>query len=189
MKVGILADQIGTQAGGLETYERELIKGCMQSDFTSEYVIYCSSNRAKANFRHHQGNFSFVPISPSSKIFRLSLALPYELSKNYLDFLHACMVPPLLCPRPTHTVHDLAPFSNPKLFPWNIRLRGLFLLSLGIKKATKLIAVSETTKIDLIRIFRLNASDIEVIHLGIDAQYQSVQDEDKINRVLQKYGI
>lgn len=190
MRIGILADRIGTGGGGLETYERELIKGIMEIDSRNQYVIFgCSREAIEKNLGSHP-RFTFTTVSKNSKFLRLSLSLPYELSKNHLDLVHVCMVPPLFCPKEfIFTVHDLASFIHPEFFPKKILFRANLLLEKGIKRAAKIIAVSEATKRDVIRLFGIDANKIVVIHHGIDSQYKPIEDKKDAMNILKKYGI
>ncbi len=190
MKIGIFADRIGSKGGGLETYERGLIKGFMELEKRNNYVIFgCSHHAIEKNLGSHP-RFTYSTVSKNSKIIRLSLSLPYELAKNNLDLVHICMVPPLFCPQKyIMTVHDLAPFIHPELFPKKILLRLNPLLKRGIKRAAKIIAVSETTKRDVIRLFGIDEHKIAVIYHGIDSQYKSCEDKKEAVTILKKYGI
>lgn len=190
MRIGIFADRIGSKGGGLETYERELIKGFMEIDSRNRYVIFGYSHKAiEKNLGSHP-RFTFTTVSKNSKFLRLSLSLPYELAKNHLDLVHICMVPPVFCPQKyIMTVHDLAPFIHPEFFPKKILLRLNPLLKKGIKHAAKIIAVSEATKRDVIRLFGIDAHKIVVIHHGIDSQYKPIEDKKDAVTILKKYGI
>lgn len=190
MRIGIFADRIGSKGGGLETYERELIKGFMEIDGQNQYVIFGCSQKAIEKSLGRHPRFTFMTVSKNSKFLRLSLTLPYELAKNHLDIVHICMVPPVFCPHKyIMTVHDLAPFIHPEFFPKRILLRLNPLLKKGIKNADKIITVSEATKRDVIRLFGIDAHKIIVIPHGIDSHYKPVEDKKSAVTLLKKYGI
>jgi hypothetical protein len=48
MNIGIFADWIGTQAGGIETYELGLIRALTQIDSENSYQVYSCSERVFA---------------------------------------------------------------------------------------------------------------------------------------------
>ncbi|RPI02964.1 MAG: glycosyltransferase family 1 protein, partial [Calditrichaeota bacterium] len=67
------------------------------------------------------------------------------------------------------TVHDLRRFHFPETYP---RLRGLFLdkmIPRSIEQATKIIAVSEFTKQDILKLFGIESEKVQVVHSGIDS--------------------
>jgi glycosyltransferase involved in cell wall biosynthesis len=89
------------------------------------------------------------------------------------------------------TVHDLAFRYFPKTFPVSARAKLNLLLGVMVRKAGKIIAVSEATKLDLIRFFPdIPSSRIRVIHHGVDADtYSRVVDDGEMAGVLSKYGL
>jgi glycogen synthase len=85
------------------------------------------------------------------------------------------------------TVHSLEP-----LRPWKREQLGggydfsCWLEKTAIEMADAVIAVSEETKIDIMRLFHVDPHKIHVIHNGIDpAEYRRVEDPD----VLRKHGV
>jgi glycosyltransferase involved in cell wall biosynthesis len=190
MKIGIFADRIGTQGGGLETYELGLIKGLMEIDNGNSYIIYGSSKQALAENLSNHPKFVFAEVSQTSKMLRLSLTLPYKLTRAPLDVLHICLVPPIFCPKKyILTVHDLSPFIRPDFYPATIRLRARALLKRGIMAAEKIITVSEATKNDIIKLFDIDPKKIAAIYLGIDPSFRPINEKEKVAAVLKKYDI
>ncbi len=82
---------------------------------------------------------------------------------------------PLLLPRSievTATIHDLAFRRYPETFPNKDRWKLNFMLETAVKQADKLIAVSESTKRDLLQFFpHLPEERIRVIHHGFDGKF------------------
>ena len=190
MKIGVLADRIGTEAGGLESYESGLIRGLMQIDKDNRYIVYCSDENAVQSFCGSQENFSIKQVSGGSKVIRLALTMPFSLLKDRLDAFHVCMVPPVFSPTNyVMTVHDLCPFIKPELFPSHILRRLTLFLKKGIEKALHIITVSEATKRDIINCFGVDENKITVAHLGVNRQYKPVNDKEAIDHVIGKYGI
>ncbi|MDP2838154.1 MAG: glycosyltransferase family 1 protein [Candidatus Moranbacteria bacterium] len=81
---------------------------------------------------------------------------------------------PVLLPRSldvTATIHDLAFRHYPETFPAALRFKLNFMLETAVSRADKLIAVSQSTKRDLLQFFpHLPESRIRVIHHGFDAE-------------------
>lgn len=82
---------------------------------------------------------------------------------------------PLFLPRTlevTATIHDLAWKKYPETFSWKDRFKLNLLLRRVVKRADKLIAVSEATKHDLLTYFpKLDPKKVRVIHHGFDAAF------------------
>ncbi|NTW75531.1 MAG: glycosyltransferase family 4 protein [Candidatus Moranbacteria bacterium] len=89
------------------------------------------------------------------------------------------------------TVHDLAFRHFPKTFPTSSRAKLNLLLGVTVRKATRIIVVSEATKLDLIRYFPdLPASKIRVIHHGVNAAFFAVKSpENERDALLSHYGL
>lgn len=86
---------------------------------------------------------------------------------------------PVLMPRNvevTATIHDLAFRRYPETFPRGDRLKLNFMLETAVRQADKLIAVSASTKRDLLEFFpTLLESRIRVIHHGFDGEFFGVR--------------
>jgi len=72
----------------------------------------------------------------------------------------------------TATIHDLAFKQYPETFPKRYLFKLNFLLGVAVRRADKLIAVSESTKNDLLEFFpELPPERIRVIHHGFDSEF------------------
>lgn len=89
------------------------------------------------------------------------------------------------------TVHDLAFRYFPKTFPVAARAKLNLLLGVMVRKAGKIIAVSEATKLDLIKFFPdIPSSRIRVIHHGVNIDvYARVVEDREMTGVLSKYEL
>jgi glycosyltransferase involved in cell wall biosynthesis len=74
---------------------------------------------------------------------------------------------PLVCPRSTvTTIHDLAFVRRPDLYHPTVRGRLRRATKSAVKKATKILVPSQTTKNDLIKIYKVPDERIVVTHLA-----------------------
>jgi len=81
--------------------------------------------------------------------------------------------------RLTATLHDLTPWIVPECHtPEMIAADKLFGEKV-LRKADGIIAVSESTKRDAVRILGIDADRIRVIHLGVPGRYFNVTDDEK----------
>ncbi len=101
---------------------------------------------------------------------------------------------PFLLPRRvevTATIHDLAWKKFPETFSWWDRFKLDVHLAHVVKRADKLIAVSESTKNDLERYFpEIQSGKICVIHHGFDARFYGERvGDDEIEKELGGYGL
>jgi glycosyltransferase involved in cell wall biosynthesis len=99
-------------------------------------------------------------------------------------------VVPLWHPRRTVvTVHDLGylyyPQAHTRMSRLYLHLSTLF----SARTARRVIAISEATKRDLVKRYRIDPRKIRVVYHGRDPAYAPVRDEGKIAETLARYGI
>ena len=90
------------------------------------------------------------------------------------------------------TFHDLSFERYPGFFSWRKRLWQKFLMSAQqeAKKADKIIAVSQSTKDDLINLYGLEPGKIRVIYSGVGKQFKSMNSEQRtVNNIRRKYNL
>lgn len=89
------------------------------------------------------------------------------------------------------TVHDLAFKRFSDTFPKNDLWKLNFLLDRAVKGADKLIAVSESTKKDILEFYpKISPENIKVIYHGFDAElFQKEHHEEETNNVLKSYRL
>lgn len=190
MHVGLIADRLGTQAGGLETYERELIQGLSENGNGDRFTVFCASQSAAESVASLGPRFDAQVVDAASKITRFSIGLPMALRRSGIDLVHACVFPPLFSPtRLVLTVHDFSPFTHPAFFPPAVRIRFTLMIRRGISASERVICVSESTKADLIRLFRIDPARVSVVHLGVEQHYRPIEDASTLAACRRKYDL
>lgn len=91
----------------------------------------------------------------------------------------------------TATIHDLAFRRYPETFPKNHLLKLNFLLDIVVRRADKLIAVSQSTKNDLLEFFpKLSENRIKVIHHGFDSEFYGTKlSSEELSEKLKSYNL
>jgi glycosyltransferase involved in cell wall biosynthesis len=121
--------------------------------------------------------------------------LAFELNKDKPDVLWMPIQQiPLIVSKEIKTVvtiHDLAWKYFPENYKQLNRLKLDFFAQTAIKRADKLIAVSESTKKDILKFFpKTDEQKISVVHHGFDRQqFEKSFSQEEIGRVLKKYKI
>ncbi|HIP49152.1 MAG TPA: glycosyltransferase family 1 protein, partial [Lutibacter sp.] len=89
------------------------------------------------------------------------------------------------------TIHDLAFKFFPDHFPLIDKLKINFYTDIAIKKADKIIAISKSTKKDIIKLYpRIDAGKIEVVHHGFDREnFRREFNEKEVELFLRKYNL
>ena len=101
-------------------------------------------------------------------------ALPLLARRESPDLLHGLVnVVPLLAPCPTVvTVHDLAFLRLPELVPARRRRYFAAILRTSVRRAARVIAVSEHTKADIVDLLRVPPERIAVTPLATDESFR-----------------
>ena len=118
--------------------------------------------------------------------------LPKVLKENRVDVMHgpATLVPLLPAGYATVvTIHDLVAFLFPETIPRKYALYMRWLITRVVKRADRIISVSENTKQDLIQVLGVRPNKITVVHEAAQPGFSPVEDRDLLDKVARRYGI
>lgn len=170
MLIGIEAERANhPQKTGVEHYAKQLILGLAEIDHINKYVLYLRSNPEKW-FYNLPNNFSVKILR--FPLFWTQLRLSWEMLFYPVDVL---MIPasalPFIHPKKTVvTIHDIGWRYFPKSFTWFMRFFLEWSTRYAIKRASKIIAVSNATKKDIIKFYNISGSKVFVIYHGYDKE-------------------
>jgi len=189
MRIGIDAHMLGSRETGNETYVRNLLRSLATIDSENQYISYLLNRNAVSDL-DLGSNFSQRQMRLVPSIVRIPLALPLAARRDRLDLLHVTYIAPPICSCPTVvTVHDI----SYEFFPEAFSLRDRIILSSFVpgsaRRAARVIAVSEQTRDDLVRVYKLDPARIRVIYEAPASMYRRLSDRAQIRRVLDRYGI
>src|SRR6185436_11290429 len=166
--------------GGTEIYLRELLAALGRIDSANDYFIFANLETA-ADLAPKQANVHWTPQAVHAKsrparILWEQFALPIEASRYKLDVLfNPGFTGPVLGTFPSVTVfHDLQHKRHPEYFRWFDLPFWRLLLWVSAHRSRRLIAVSEATRADLHRYYRIPAERVSVVHHGVDAALRSL---------------
>jgi glycosyltransferase involved in cell wall biosynthesis len=159
--------------GGTEIYLRELLAALAHIDSTNEYFIF--TNRETVDLTPAQPNFHSQPQAVRGsfrpgRILWEQTVLPIEARRRKLEVLfNPGFTAPVFASCPCVTVfHDLQHKRHPEHFRWFDLPFWRLLLWASAHRSRRLIAVSEATRADLLRFYRIPAEKIAVVHHGVD---------------------
>lgn len=160
--------------GGTEIYLRELLTALARIDSENEYFVFTNMETGP-DLVPKRANFHGKPqaVRATSRPLRIAweqTILPLEISRFKLDVvLNPGFTAPVLTPCPCVTVfHDLQHKRHPEYFRWFDLPFWRFFLWASVNRAVRIIAVSEATRADLLRFYRIPAERIRVVHHGVD---------------------
>ncbi len=196
MVIGIEARQAFTKKRtGVENYAYEIIKHLIKIDQTNQYRLYYQDE-------------SFDPIAegfegPNVKLIHIGLprlwtqiGLAWEVIKHPPDvlFMPEHTMPVVRRPgqKVVNTIHDLGAEYLPQYhkFPHKYYLNMMTVYA--VNHADKLLAVSESTKNDLVKRLGAREKKIEVVYEGFEKETfhpAEKEEQKKISEVIKKYNI
>jgi len=176
---------------GIGTYIWNLVRNLAAIDARNEYLLL-GSNR---NF-HELGplppNFRQLYQPDEDTIWRHHVKVPFALRRQNVDVLH---VPhhetPFFCPsKLVVTIHDCVHLLFPhEDFSKFRNYRSYLQTKRVVEEARHVLAVSKSTKEDLINIFDAPESKISVIHNALDERFAFTHDLEERKHVLERYQL
>jgi len=184
---------------GISEYTYQVVKNLLAIDKENDYLLFCNSHRPfpehykKAFF---QSGAQLRLLRWPSKLFNTSLFIGAFLkldrllggvdiffmpNLNFCSFSKKC--------RTILTVHDLS-FSYPGFYSkkgywWHRFIKP----QQTLKRADKIIAVSESTKNDLQNIFNISSDNITVIYSGVETERFQKIDQAKLEDIKRQYHL
>jgi len=163
--------------GGTEIYLRCLLNALGEIDSANHYVIF-TNRETGPGIAPAKPNFSVAqqPVRASVRPARLiweQTGLPIALRRQRLDVLFSPgFTSPVLCSCPTVTVfHDLQHKRHPEYFRWFDLPFWLLLLWQSAHSSTRLLAVSEATRDDLLHYYNIPARKTRVVLHGVEERF------------------
>jgi glycosyltransferase involved in cell wall biosynthesis len=163
--------------GGTEIYLRELLAALARIDTVNEYFVFTNLETG-ADLVPRQANFEWKPQAVHARfrpgrILWEQTVVPLEASRYRLNVLfNPGFTAPLLSPCPCVTVfHDLQHKRHPEHFRWFDLPFWRLLLWASAHRSRRLIAVSEATRQDFLRYYRVNPERVAVIHHGVEPRF------------------
>lgn len=187
MIIGIDGNEANVKAQvGVSVYTLELLKRFVKNtDKETQFVIFLRN--APGEWMPRETKYFRYDVVPG-KMFWSQIFLPIHLlTKATIDvfFAPAHYAPRFLNKPLVLTIHDLSFFYYPQEFLKKDLYKLKNWTEYSIKKASQIIAVSKTTKKDVMKWYQLEEEDVTVVYNGF--RRRSINGEGK--GVLEKYGL
>lgn len=179
MRIGIEAFRIFRHhKHGMDIAAIELIKNLQKVDQLNEYFIFCFEDDDDT-ILHETPNFKFVRIPRIPSPIAEQLLLPYLTLKYRLDILHSTgnTSPVLVFCKQIVTVHDIIYLEKEKslkggsLYQQIGNIYRKLIVPIAIRKAHKVITVSDFEKEQIIKRLPYLQNRVEMIHNGYSQHF------------------
>jgi len=199
MRIGIdcrnFYDVTANSGAGVERYVYHFVKTLLEYDRGHEFVLFFYSDISPETIHKVKGENSRIRIV---KVFRSEARIPLWnnhfrfskiLKKEKLDLaiFPANTIPLFYHGKSILVIHDLAIYLHPEWFPDRQWFSTRIVVPHSIRRANTIVAVSQNTKEDIMKLFRVPQEKIRVIYPGVVVKSSYLDEE--IAKVKQKYDI
>ena len=182
MRIGLDARLAAYRGGGIARYTRSLLRALVRLDRANAYTVFVARRGQPLLDEPSPGNVAHrALVTPPHHRFE-RLALGVELASQRLDLLHS---PDFIVPHLRRgvysvvTVHDLAFLREPELLAPDA-LRYYRQLPASLARADAVIAVSESTRRDLIDLAGARPDTVHVVHEAADERYRPLSRAERL---------
>lgn len=187
MKIGIDCRNIfippNVSGAGIGQYIYFFIKSLLAYDAKNTYILFVGEPFCDKEIEENpRVNIRILPFYRWKKYFPLIYShvfVPIFFMMQGLDVLHgpANILPFFYSGKTVLTIHDLAIYCHPEWFPDKQSFSTRVIVPRSIRRAHKIIAVSEFTKLELQKIFSVPEKKIDVLHHGVIKQAREIDME------------
>jgi glycosyltransferase involved in cell wall biosynthesis len=176
---------------GVGTYVRNLLRQLARQDTTHEYVVFCQSQDVETVDALGPRFRAAVEDAPNYSIAE-QFAIPMDLRREAIDLFHAphYVLPGLTPCRSVVTIHDCIHLRFPQYLPSRLGYAyARAQMWTATHRAARVMTVSEASKRDILRYFRVPESRIDVIYNAIDERFWQQPDAEAIALVRERYQL
>ncbi len=160
------------RSAGINWYIYHLLQNLPASEY--DYTVFGSEPRAREHFRQLHFAASRLPTQhPIVRIAWEQFIQPFALRRERIDLLHAlAFAGPLSISIPwVVTIYDLSFIRYPHSFNRANRTYLRWAVGHAVRHARRVIAISESTKRDLVSMFGIPAERVAVVYCGFDQAF------------------
>lgn len=189
MRIGVMLRNVG-EKGGHGLYTRNILKNLLKIDKDNQYVLFYQGRKRKTIFSGYS-NVEEQWINVPYKILWDQIFIPFSALKARIDLLFSPKwTAPLISPcKILMVVPDMGYYPHPEFYKGRDILYLKLMIPLYLRKATRVIAVSHTTKKDIIKFTGVDKSKVVVVHMAAEDIFAESVDPVFVERVKAKYSL
>ncbi len=194
MRIGIDATALPAQPVGVGNYIIQFVKALAKMDIDYELIVFAQKGKRDLFDIPNDENLHWVIVPDKSPMYRLiweQTTFPRLVHRAEVDLLHSLHYTQpvrLGCPSIV-TIHDMTFFLFPDLHTRSKRLFFPFAIRSSVRRADALIAISESTRQDSIRLLGVSPQKVFTTQLGITDEFRVVKDNELLAKVRKKYDL
>jgi glycosyltransferase involved in cell wall biosynthesis len=179
----LLSFRSSYRQAGISRLIHATIQGLQAIDHENDYTVFVGAPGAPSGyFRNPRWSAATSRLAGANRATRIlweQTVLPWAARATAADLVHAmAFVGPLFCPCPqVVTVYDLSFLLFPEAFNRVNRSYLAAMTPLSTRRARRVIAISESTKRDLVRLAGVPVEHIDVVYPGLEPDIRRIDDQ------------
>lgn len=197
LKIGYDGKRASNNLTGLGNYSRSLIEHLAVQFPENQYHIY--TPKKKEAIVHlplfEKSNVHLeLPPEGKSKLFWRSAGIKRQLLADKIELFHGLSHEIPLGVQHTGiksivTIHDLIFLRKPQYYKFIDRMIYKFKSKYACANADRIIAISEKTKEDIVELYNINPSKIDVIYQSCDDSFKTLSSTAEKEKIKEKYQL
>lgn len=190
MRIGVMLRAI-EERQGIGIYTRNLMDELLALDKKNEYVLYLRQPGLAERFAGRNQVSTRLIKAPNKSAWD-QWAIPRAARADGIDLLfHPKFTVPFFTRRKTvMTIHGASWFVRPDLYPNKLDLAYIrAVMPLYCRKADFIIANSDLTRNDFIRILKVPVEKIRTVRLGTSTAFRLIEDPEQLAGIRAKYNL
>jgi len=194
MRIGIDATALPPQPVGAGNYIIQLIRALVAENFNDQLVIFAQEKGLELIDLPSDSSIDWQIVqdsSPGSRLIWEQTVLPSLARKTRIDLLHSLHYtkPLRLTCASVVTFHDMTYYLYPQLHTRTRRLVFPTAIRISARQSDAIITVSESTRLDAIRLLSIAPEKIITTQLGVDSSFRVINDIEVTQQVAAKYNL
>jgi glycosyltransferase involved in cell wall biosynthesis len=188
MRIGIDGRVLEKKMTGIGRYLLNILEELPSYDKKNTYFIFTNRKQNHIDnefFNFVNTNYPLLDSKVSTPIW-LNFILPKLIEKFKIDLLIGpnILVPSIKSDRVKYIsiIHDIMPLTHPQFFPASYRLFLKTFLPLSIKKSDLILTISQTSRNEISRYFKVPKEKIEVVYNTVSKNFRKLN-EDELNKL------
>lgn len=182
---------LGHQETGNETYVLELVRALAQRESTDTFFVYVENPDALPSEVRKAPHMRVQQLKTRSGATRLLREFPQRAAQDRLDVLHFSYNAPLSLPAKCAavvTIHDISFEEHPEWFPRRLRAFLKWSVPRSARMAAAVTTDTECAKADIVRLYRLAPSHVQVTPYAAHSRYRPIRDDAALAATRAKYN-